>query len=71
MPASAFTIPDMSCQHCVQSITRAIQAADANAQVAADIAQHQISVSGSTLDTAALQAIITEVGYSPSPTAQS
>ena len=69
MPASAFTIPDMSCQHCVQSITRAIQAADAHAQVEADIAQHQISVT-STLDTAALQAIITEAGYSPSPTAQ-
>ena len=65
MPASAFTIPDMSCQHWVQSITRAIQAVDANAQVKADIAQHQINVTGSTLDTAALQAIIAEAGYSP------
>ena len=65
MPASAFTIPDMSCQHCVQSITRAIQAVDANAQVKADIAQHQINVTGSTLDTVAFQAIIAEAGYSP------
>ncbi len=61
-----FHVPDMSCQHCVQSITRAIQAADAQAQVSADLAQHRITVSNSQLNAAALHAIIAQAGYQPS-----
>lgn len=60
-----FHVPDMSCQHCVQSITRAIQAKDASAQVSIDLAQHHVTVSSSQLDAAALLALITEAGYTP------
>lgn len=62
---AVFHVPDMSCQHCVQSITRAIQAKDANAQVSTDLAQHHVTVSNSQLDAAALLALITEAGYTP------
>lgn len=60
-----FHVPDMSCKHCVQSITRAIQAADANAEIATDLEQHHVTVNGSKLDAPALHAIITEAGYTP------
>lgn len=60
-----FHVPDMSCQHCVQSITRAIQAQDASAQVSTDLAQHHVTVSSNQLDAAALQALIAQAGYTP------
>lgn len=60
-----FHVPDMSCQHCVQAITRAVQAADAQAQVSTDLAQHHVTISGSQLDAAALQALIAQAGYTP------
>jgi len=39
-----FTIPDMDCQGCVASITRAVQSQDANAKVVADLGSHKVEI---------------------------
>ena len=61
----AFEVRDMSCNHCVQAITKAIQAADPQAKVEIDLDKHRISVTGGTLDAMAVGALITQAGYTP------
>ena len=60
-----FRVEDMTCQHCVGAITRAIQRADTAAQVQVDLAAHEVKVDGASLSAEALQAIIEEAGYTP------
>jgi copper chaperone len=57
-----FNVPDMTCGHCVKTITQAVQAIDAKAQVQADLATYSIDVS-STASTATLSAAIAAAGY--------
>ncbi len=60
---SVFDVPNMSCSHCVGTITRAIAAADPTAKVTADLEHRRITVTGGSLDTEALRAIIAAAGY--------
>ena len=62
MPASAFTIPDMSCQHCVKAVTQAVQDQDGEALVTVDLAQGQVTVQ-TVLGEDAVREIIREEGY--------
>ena len=62
-----FRVEDMSCQHCVRAITRAIQTADAGAEIRADVAAKLVSVERTALDEAAIAALIGEAGYTPAP----
>ena len=64
-----FIVPDMTCGHCVATITRALQAADPAAQVRIDLPSHRVQVEAATLPPQALQAVITEAGYTPQPAA--
>ncbi|WP_198373292.1 heavy-metal-associated domain-containing protein [Roseomonas rosulenta] len=57
-----FDIPDMTCGHCVMTITQAVQSVDAAAQVQADLATHSIGVT-STASAASLSAAIAAAGY--------
>ena len=59
-----FTLPDLSCGHCVKSVTAAAQSLDASAQVEADIASKQVRIS-SAQPREALMAALTEAGYPP------
>ena len=59
-----FQIPNMSCGHCVRSITEAVQALDPAARVTADVAQHKVQVE-SAAQREALVARLTEAGYAP------
>lgn len=59
-----FQIPNMSCGHCVRSITEAVQALDPAARVTADVPQHKVQVE-STVQREALVAKLTEAGYAP------
>lgn len=59
-----FSLPDMSCGHCVAAITEAVKAADAQAQVIADLATRTASVD-SALPRETLAAALTEAGYPP------
>ncbi|HLT63202.1 MAG TPA: heavy-metal-associated domain-containing protein [Pseudohongiella sp.] len=59
-----FNVPDMSCGHCVKTITSAITEKDAGASVQCDLAKHQVSVQ-SQLDQKVLAEILTDAGYPP------
>lgn len=57
-----FQVEGMSCNHCVGAITRAVQAIDPAAQVAADVPAQSVKVE-SGADRQALQQAIEEAGY--------
>ena len=59
-----FQIANMSCGHCVRTITEAVQALDPAARVTADLPQHKIQVDSSA-PREALVAKLTEAGYAP------
>jgi Copper chaperone len=58
-------IPDMTCQHCVATITKLIQQSDQSAQIQIDLSQHKVTVDGQ-LDAPALISLLDEAGYTPS-----
>lgn len=62
----AFHIAAMSCGHCVRSITEAVQAADPQAQVQADLAAQRVQIT-SQARPETLAAALTAAGYPPSP----
>lgn len=59
-----FHIPNMTCGHCVRSVTQAVQAADPAAQVQADLPTHQVRVA-TVLPPEAVAAALAEAGYAP------
>ncbi|MFT3956058.1 MAG: heavy-metal-associated domain-containing protein [Piscinibacter sp.] len=63
----AFRVDDMSCGHCVSTITRALKAADRNARVTIDLAQRLVVVEPTEADARELSDAITEAGYTPVP----
>ncbi|MCY4755169.1 heavy-metal-associated domain-containing protein [Pelomonas aquatica] len=59
-----FTLPDMSCGHCVAAIAQALKAADAQAGVEVDL-QARTAAVDSALPREPLAAALTEAGYPP------
>lgn len=64
-----FEVQDMTCGHCVSSITKAVRAIDPGAQVTADLATHQVRIEPTESDRIQLSDAIREVGYTPVPIA--
>ena len=62
-----FEVNDMTCGHCVSTITKAIKATDRNAKVTIDLAQHLVMVEPTEADAQELNDAITDVGYTPVP----
>jgi copper chaperone len=60
-----FSVPDMTCGHCVSAITKAIKAEDPNAKVEVSLSQHVVKVE-SRLPGGELAQCISEAGYTPS-----
>lgn len=58
----SFQVQGMSCGHCVQSVTKAVQAIDPKAQVQVDLATGDVRVE-SSVPKAAIAAAIGEAGY--------
>lgn len=55
-------VENMSCGHCVNAVTKAVQAVDAQASVNVDLAQKKVNVqSGAALDR--ISAAIVDAGY--------
>jgi copper chaperone len=61
-----FTLPDMSCGHCVAAITEALKGADAQARIEIDREAKTAQVD-SALPRDALAAALSEAGYPPAP----
>ena len=65
----SFEVQDMSCGHCVSSITQAVRAIDQGAQVTVDLATHRVRIEPSRADRTQLSQAIREAGYTPVPIA--
>jgi copper chaperone len=61
----AFEVKDMTCGHCVSTITRAVQAADPQATVRIDLATHRVDIVPGQADVATLSHAIEEAGFTP------
>ena len=61
----AFEVNDMTCGHCVSSITRAVQELDPQAKLQIDLATHRVEIESVRTDAAQLSHAITEAGFTP------
>ncbi|MFQ4138967.1 heavy-metal-associated domain-containing protein [Nodosilinea sp. PGN35] len=55
-------IPDLACSACVDTVTKAVQAVDAAAQVSADPKTKRVSI-GTSASEDAIKTAITRAGY--------
>lgn len=60
--ALEFTVPNLACSACVDTVTKAIQAIDTTAQVKADSTTKQVEVTTNAAEAAIKQAIV-DAGY--------
>jgi copper chaperone len=58
-----YTVPGMSCQHCVVAITDEVGQVDGVESVDVALETKRVTVQGRDLDDAALRAAIDEAGY--------
>ena len=66
----AFRVDDMTCGHCVSTITKALKVVDKDAAVRIDLGQHRIEVEPAGADAQQLRDAIAEAGYTPAPVAR-
>ena len=59
-----FQVQDMTCGHCVATITKAVQGVDAGARVETDLATHVVRIESAGAP-AALEAAFRNAGYTP------
>lgn len=62
---TTFEVKDMTCGHCVSTITKALTAVDPGAKVQIDLASHRVVVDSTEADAAKLSDAIKEAGYTP------
>jgi copper chaperone len=62
------TVPEMSCGHCVSTVTKAVETLDPAAVVTVDLAAKKVSID-SGFDAALLAGAIADAGYRNSPVA--
>ena len=63
----AFEVSDMTCGHCVSTITKALKAADRDAKVQIDLASRRVQVEPASAGAADLAEAIKDAGYTPVP----
>jgi len=61
----SFQVNDMTCGHCVSSITKAVKAVDSGATVQIDLATHRVEIEPTKADAVELSDAIKEAGYTP------
>lgn len=61
----SFSVADMTCGHCVSSITQAVKAIDHGAQVRIDLVAQRVEIEPAAADAAALSDALKGAGYSP------
>jgi copper chaperone len=62
-----FEINDMTCGHCVGTITKAVRSVDSGAKVEVDLLTHRVQIEAAESSTTALADAIKEAGYTPVP----
>lgn len=62
---TTFEVKDMTCGHCVSTITKAVKAVDRNAKVQIDLATHRVTIDPTEADATELSDAIKEAGYTP------
>lgn len=63
---SIFKIPDMTCGHCVKSITDAIKEVAPSVEVVCDVSTKLVTVTGQH-DAAKILEVVKDAGYTPEP----
>jgi len=61
----SFRVNDMTCGHCVSTITKALKAEDAGVQVRFDLASQRVDIESGQADAAELSEAIKAAGYTP------
>lgn len=61
----AFEVKDMTCGHCVSTITKAVTSVDAGARVTVDLPSHRVDIEPAAADAGRLKAAIAAAGYTP------
>jgi len=61
----SFSVNDMTCGHCVSSITKAVNAVDPGARVRIDLAAHRVEIEPAASSAADLRDAIKAAGYTP------
>lgn len=62
--AHEFKVDDMTCDHCVSSITKSLRTFDPKATVAIDLASRTVAIDG-VADRADYAFVIRDAGYTP------
>jgi copper chaperone len=62
-----FQVNDMTCGHCVGTITKAVAAADQGATVRIDLPSHRVEIEPAAANEAQLGAAIEAAGFTPEP----
>jgi copper chaperone CopZ len=63
MPTQTYSVPGVSCGHCVTAITGEVTQVPGIADVTVDLGSKTVTVTGDPLDDAAIRAAIDEAGY--------
>jgi copper chaperone len=63
MDELTYTVPGMSCAHCVQAVSAEVEALGGVESVAVDLDAKRVVVRGPDLKDAAIRAAIDEAGY--------
>lgn len=61
----AFQVDDMTCGHCVSTITKALKWTDRDAKVRIDLATHRIEIEATSASADELSDSIKDAGYTP------
>ena len=61
----AFEVKDMTCGHCVSTITKALKAADKDARVQIDLSTRRVQIQATEANASELSDAIKEAGYTP------
>ena len=62
---TTFEVKDMTCGHCVSTITQAVKDVDQSAKLQFDLATHRVTIDSAEADVAGLSGAISRAGYTP------
>lgn len=63
MGTRTYSVEGMTCQHCVDSVTKEVSGVSGVSDVTVDLAGGTVTVQGDGIDDAAVRAAVDEAGY--------